>query len=191
MRIPLPALALCLLPICSAQAQYSSSDKPDRKLLQGRRETATVELARLGTSTMDDQLPWRHNRPPLAEGTGTSARFWSDLPVTIGHLVVPAGTYLFEIEAPRTLVISGTPSRPDAPREFSGRIELSEGPSAEQVLGWSFAIVTSRLGDDTLSVAETNLRSMNVTTIRQGPGTRSVLRLRYLDRELSVGIGAR
>ena len=191
MRIPIPALTLCLLPLCSLQAQYSSSDKPARTLLPGPRETATVELARLGTSTMDDQLPWRHGSPPLTDGTNTSARLWSDLPVIVGKLLVPAGTYLVQVEAPNTLVITGMREGRDSGAPFTGRVELSDTPSGTQVLGWSFAIVTSRVGDDTLSVAETNLRGMKVTTIRQGPGTRSVLRLRYLDRELSVGIGAR
>ena len=190
MRIAL--LLLLLLPIGTASAQYSTSDKPVRTLLSGRRETATVELARLGTSAMDDQLPWRHRRPPLAQGTGTSARLWSDLPITIGnHLVVPAGIYLLEIEGAGTLLISGVPTRADSGEVFTGRVELAERASGVSVLGWSLAVVTSRVGEDTLSVAETRLRGMNVTTIRQGPGTRSVLRLRYLDREWEVPIAAR
>jgi hypothetical protein len=186
-RLPLPAIALCLLPFGSVQAQYPTADNPARTLLVGRRETASVELARLGTSAMDDLLPWRHRQPPLADGTGTSARFWSDLPVTIGTLVVPAGTHLLRFEAPGTLLIT---SQGEANR-FSGRVELSERSSGMQVHGWALAVVTSRLGDDTLSVAEASVRGMNVTTIRHGPGTRSVLRLRYLDREWSVPIAAR
>lgn len=190
-RSSIAALALCLVPLCSLQGQYPAEDKPYRSLLYGRRETASVDLARLGSSTMDDLLPWRHRDPPLTPGTSTAARLTSDLPFTIGKLLVPAGTYLLQLEAPRTLVIRSQVDPGRGESSFNGRVELADVSSGVQVLGWTLAVVTTRLGDDTLGVVEARVRGMNVTTIQHGPGTRSMLRLRYLDRELSAPISAR
>lgn len=178
---------LCAVPLLPVLAQYPSEDKPARSLLYGRRETASVDLSRIGTSSMDDLLPWRHRSPPLTAGTGTSARLWTDLPITIDTLRIPPGTYRIQLEAPRTLLVTAEAS----PGGEIGRVVMSEGPSGVNVQGWSLAVVTSRHGDDTLSVAEARVRGIDVTTIRHGPGTRSVLRLRYLDRELSAPIAAR
>lgn len=184
-------LALSAVPLSAVVAQYSTEGKPARSLLHGRRETATVELTRLGTSTIDDQLPWRHRSPPLSVTTGTSARLWTDLPITIDTLRVPPGTYVLRLETPRTLlVVSELPPGSDAAR-FTGRAQMSEGPSGVNVLGWSFAVVTSRIAEDTVSFAEGQTSGMQVLNIRHGPGTRSKLRLRWQDRELAATISAR
>lgn len=185
------ATLLCAAPISPLPGQYSSEDKPVRTLLYGRRETASVDLSRLGTSAMDDLLPWRHRSPPLTKGTGTSARLWTDLPITIDTLRIPPGTYRIQLEAPRTLLITSeaTPGG-DVPL-FSGRVEMSAGPSDLNVLGWSFAVATTRVADDTLSYTEGTVRGVDYIRIRHAPGTRSKLRLRWLDRELWATMAAR
>lgn len=183
-------LALCVVPL-PVLAQYSVEGKPARSLLHGRRETATVELTRLGVSTIDDQLPWRYRSPPLTDGTGTSARLWTDLPITIDTLRVPPGSYVIQLEAPHILVVTSEGGATGDAGRFTGRARLSEGPSGVNVLGWSLAVATQRIGDDTLSIAEGTVRGMHTITIAHGPGTRSTLRLRYLDRELSAPIAAR
>ena len=183
-------LLLALAPLIPLSAQYSTAERPARSLLYGRHETASVDLTRLGVTAADDALPWAARTPPLTAGTATSARLWTDLPITIDTLLIPAGTYLLTLEAPRTLLIA---SEAGANREpaFSGRVLMTEGPSDERVLGWSLAVVTTRFGDDTLSLARKNTPRMGITTISHGPASRSVLRLRYLDRELKAAIAAR
>jgi hypothetical protein len=140
---------------------------------------------------MDDRLPWRHRAPPLARGTGTSARFWTDLPVTIGTLLVPPGTYRLELQDERFLVLLPETRPRDGSAGFTGRVELAQRPNEPPIYNWSLAVVTTRIADDTLTIAEGQVRHFAVTTIRHAPGTRSVLRLRYLDRELSAPIAAR
>ena len=183
-------LLIALAPLAPLPAQYSTEGKPARSLLYGKHETASVDLTRLGVTATDDESPWQQRTPPLTVGTDTTARLWTDLPITIDTLLIPAGTYLLTLEAPRTLLIA---SEAGANREpaFTGRVLMAEGPSDERVLGWSLAVVTTRFGDDTLSLARKNTPGMGITTISHGPASRSVLRLRYLDRELKVAIAAR
>lgn len=158
-----------------------------RTLLIGPRETATVELTLIGPQANDTLTPWRLSVPPLAIATGTAARLWTDLPISIGDLVVPPGTHRLRLEAGRTLVVT----RETGDSAWEGRVTLAETPGAPRVMGWSLRIVTRRLGEDTLSIAQTRGASEQVITLGYGPATRSMLRLRWRDRELVVPIAAR
>lgn len=77
-----------------------------RTLLIGPRETATVDLTLIGPQANDTLTPWRLRVPPLASATGTAARLWTDLPITIGNLTVPPGTHRLRLEDGRVLALT-------------------------------------------------------------------------------------
>jgi hypothetical protein len=187
-------LALGVVLMCwstvTASAQEASQGTTTRLRLIGRTETATVELTRQSEGTADDLIPWRRAQPPLTAGTGTAAQLTTDLPLRFGSMEVPAGRYHLLIERDSILAIMRD-GPPTATREVVGRVTLAGTAGLAVINGWSLAVVTTRHGSDTTGVAERRSEHVTVITISHLPGTSSTLRLRWLDRALTVPIAAR
>jgi hypothetical protein len=178
--------ALCALPLAAQRA-----GTPVRTLLVGRNETASIELSVLNTRQL---APWRHASMPLAAGTDAVAVLWTDLPVTIGPIAVPAGRHRLWTEGPSTLVV--TRELPPERAHFTesdvvGRATMTPAPSPSVVDGWSLGVVTTRVAEDTLATREDRRAGIVMVRNRFTPGTRSALHLRWLDRLLTVPIAAR
>jgi hypothetical protein len=164
---------------------------PTRTLLVGRNETASIELSVVNTRAL---APWRQASMPLAAGTDAVAMLWTDLPVTIGPIAVPAGRHRLWTEEPSILVVTRelpTDRAHYTEADVIGRATMAPAPSSGVVDGWSLRVVTTRVAEDTVATREDRTSGIVMVRNRLTPGTRSVLQLRWLERLLTVPIAAR
>jgi len=183
---PLSVAALLLGGVAALRGQSAAVREGERQLLVGRTETATFTLTPRTDRAVDDMIPWRHRVPPLSSSTGTVALLWSDLPLRLGDVEIPAGRHRLRVEDDSLLVVVG-----DSSHETVARVRLANSTGLPVINGWSLAVATTRHGPDTTGVAERRRGGMTVVALSHRPGTRSTLRLRFLDRMLSVPIAAR
>jgi hypothetical protein len=184
--IPLSVAALLIGGVATLRGQDAAIREGERQLLVGRTETATFTLTLRTDRPVDDMIPWRHRTPPLAGSTGTGAVLWSDLPLRLGGVEIPAGRHRLRVESDSLLVVAR-----DSTHEVVARVRLADSTGLPVINGWSLAVATTRHGPDTTGVAERRRNGMTVVALSHRPGTSSTLRLRFLDRVLSVPIAAR
>lgn len=183
-------LLLCLMiPSLGVAAQ-----KTNRTLVVGPTETATVEITTLDPDVARDSLPWPHASPPLAPGGSTSARLWTDLPITIGDLEVAPGRYNLWLQTGGTLSITRSTGDRDgfSSDDVIGSVAMMANRDSVVVAGWSLSLVSIRVIEATLTTHEDRTRPpLVVVQTRFDPGTRTWLRLRYLDHRFTVPVKAR
>lgn len=190
-----PILLLSLLGALPLGAQDVRTVGPERILLVGRNETASIDLTRVTGGTVDDLVPWQQGAPPLAPGASTRALLWNDLPITIGDAVIPPGRHRLWIQDTATLVVTRE-LPPEATRfdesDVQAKVTMSVTPAEGMIPGWLLDVRTWRVGEDTLSTRENRRGTYAVVvTVRHLPGTRSELHLRWRDRLLTAPISAR